>query len=163
VIVSWTTCVRVYSFLLSLFYCTLLYSHVCSVSVLCSSRGFLMFFSLLSQEHLMYNSWSLGIYSCRYSLVSLCFTNWLNPYFLLKSLLGLQSEPSLKIITIVDILLTLSYTIYLSHSVPAICSNLQITHSLICTPQSFQVQITSLYFPLDILASFFSNSMDFHS
>ena len=75
VVALWTTCVGVCLFLLSFICYTLLYSHICLVSISCSSRGFLIFFSLLPQGHLMYNSWSLDIYSCRYSLVSLCFTN----------------------------------------------------------------------------------------
>ena len=42
----------------------------------------------------------LGIYSYKYTLVSLHFTNWLISSLLLKSLPKLQSEPSLKIITV---------------------------------------------------------------
>ena len=37
---------------------------------------------------------SIDIYSCRYYPVSLHFTNWLSPLFLLKSLPELQPEPS---------------------------------------------------------------------
>ena len=39
-----------------------------------------MFSSLFPLEQYMYSSWSIGIYSCRYYLISLCFTNWLIPY-----------------------------------------------------------------------------------
>ena len=55
----------------------LLYPHIWSVSILYSSKSFLMFFLFLPQGFLMYNPWSLGIYSYRYYIVSLYFTNWL--------------------------------------------------------------------------------------
>jgi len=83
VVALWTTCVGVISYYNSLFYYALLYSCIYSVSTLYSSGEFLMFSSLLSQGHLIYNLWSLIIYIYKYSLVFLHFTNWyiFTPYF----------------------------------------------------------------------------------
>jgi len=70
--------------------------HVVSVDVLYSRQDSLMF-SLYTMTHFSYVQytdylWSLDIYSCRYTLISLYFTNWLFLYSLLKSLPKLQSK-----------------------------------------------------------------------
>ena len=46
----------------------------------------LFFFILicLALSSFMFSLWYLGIYSCRYTLVSSCFTNWLYPLFFLS-------------------------------------------------------------------------------
>ena len=50
--------------------------HIVLVSISCSSKGFLIFSSLFSQECITYSLWLIGIYSSRYNHVFLCFTNW---------------------------------------------------------------------------------------
>ena len=99
---------------------TMCCTHVLSVSVLYDSRSFIIFFvfllylsyillmilSLCKHKHFLLSFlcrhgylllflWSIDIYSSRYSPVSLCFTDWLFFFFLLKSLSKMQPKPSL--------------------------------------------------------------------
>ena len=75
------TCVEVFfisNSLSAISCCFLIYDQLVSHIVV---EVFSFLFSLFTQEYHMYSSLSIGIYSCRYYLVSLCFTNWLISHF----------------------------------------------------------------------------------
>ena len=93
-------CIRVHFIFES--YLLYLVSFLCSISQYLMQQWkfsyvFLIFFLLFPQGHLNYFSWSIDIYSSRYSLVSLHFTNLPSSSSFLKSLPKLQPELSLEL------------------------------------------------------------------
>ena len=60
---------------------------------------FLIVYNIITYINHTFNIWSVGIYSCRYNIVSLHFTNWLTLLYLLKFLPELQPKPSLRLLS----------------------------------------------------------------
>ena len=75
--------------------CFLIYNQLVSHIVV---KAFSFLFLLFTQEYHMYSSLSIGVYSCRYYLVFLYFTNWLISHFYLRICLSCNLSQA-KVIT----------------------------------------------------------------